>query len=189
MAHMELSELARRLSDVRAQRRLTLNELARRSGVSTSMLSAVERARRAPTILVLARIADGLEIPLERLVADSAQPRVVVRRAGDQEVTEHPAGWSRAILSPVVAGVNVELIRSSLPARCEAGTFPAYATGSHEFVAVETGELRMDIDDESFDLGPGDSIYFAADATHAYSNQSDVPCVYYIAALIMRARQ
>jgi transcriptional regulator with XRE-family HTH domain len=188
MAHVELSELAQRVADLRAHRRLTLNELAQRSGVSMSMLSAVERARRAPTVLVLARIAEGLEIPLERLIADAAQPRVVVRRTGEQDVTEHRSGWSRAILSPVVPGVNLELIRSSLPARCDAGSFPAYATGSHEFVAVETGELRLTIDDASFDLGPGDSIYFAADVTHAYSNQTDAPCVYYIAALIMRAR-
>ncbi|WP_246868973.1 hypothetical protein [Saccharopolyspora sp. ASAGF58] len=37
------------------------------------------------------------------------------------------------------------------------GTFPAYAAGSHEFVAVESGSLRLTIGDEGFDLAAGDS--------------------------------
>jgi quercetin dioxygenase-like cupin family protein len=37
-------------------------------------------------------------------------------------------------------------------------------------------------------LDAGDSIYFAADAIHRYANATSNPCVYYVAALIMRPR-
>jgi XRE family transcriptional regulator, regulator of sulfur utilization len=185
----DLRNLAQRVQALRAERGLTLQQLAAASSVSVSMLSSVERAEKAPTIVVLARIAEGLGVSLARLVTEPAQDRIIVRRASEQDVSEHAGGWRRMILSPVVPGVNFELIRTTLPAGCDAGTFPAYAAGSHEYVAVETGRLRLTIGDTVILLRERDSVYFAADVTHAYANPSDTPCTYYVAALIMRARR
>jgi len=138
--------------------------------------------------VVLARIADGLGVPLAEVVAPPADDRVIVRRAADQDTADEPGGWRRTILSPVVPGVNFEWIRTILPPGCDAGEFPAYAPGSHEFVVVESGSLRLTVDDRAVDLHEGDSLYFAADSTHAYANHGPGPCTYHVAALIMRAR-
>ena len=48
--------------------------------------------------------------------------------------------------------------------------------------------MRLTIGDEIFDLDAGDSLYFAADVTHGYANTEAAPCIYYVAALIMRSR-
>jgi len=184
----DLQNLADRIQALRTERGLTLQQLAASSSVSVSMLSSVERAEKAPTIVVLARIADGLGISLARLVAEPAQDRIIIRRAADQDVGEHAGGWRRTILSPVVPGVNFELIRTTLPAGCDAGTFPAYAAGSHEYIAVEVGTLQLRIGETVVTLQERDSAYFAADVAHAYANPSDAPCTYYVAALIMRPR-
>ena len=53
------------------------------------------------------------------------------------------------ILSPVVPGVNFEWIRTTLPLGCDAGRYPAYAAGSHEYVVVESGSLRLTISKEA----------------------------------------
>ncbi|MBN6051857.1 cupin domain-containing protein, partial [Nonomuraea sp. RK-328] len=152
------------------------------------MLSSVERGQKAPTIVVLARIADGLDVALADLVDQPGGHRVIVRRAADQDSIDEPGGWRRTILSPVVPGVNFEWIRTTLPPDCDAGRFPAYAPGSHEYVVVESGTLRLTIADTPVELGAGDSAYFAADVTHAYANAGSGPCTYYVAALIMRPR-
>lgn len=184
----DLQDLAQRIQAFRVERGLTLQQLAASSSVSVSMLSSVERAEKAPTIVVLARIAEGLGVSLARLVAEPAHDQIIVRRAGDQDVGEYAGGWRRMILSPVVPGVNFELIRTTLPAGCDAGMFPAYAAGSHEYVAVETGQLRLTIGESVILLHEHDSVYFAADVAHGYANPSDGPCTYYVAALIMRSR-
>jgi transcriptional regulator with XRE-family HTH domain len=185
----DLRDLAQRIQTLRAERGLTLQQLAASSSVSVSMLSSVERGEKAPTIVVLARIADGLGVSLARLVAEPAQDRIIVRRASEQDVGEHAGGWRRMILSPVVPGVNFELIRTTLPAGCAAGTFPAYAAGSHEYVAIEAGQLQLTIADTVILLEERDSVYFAADVPHGYANPSGAPCTYYVAALIMRSRR
>jgi transcriptional regulator with XRE-family HTH domain len=185
---MDLKELGGRIQTLRRDHGLTLQALAEAASVSVSMLSSVERGQKAPTIVVLGRIADGLGVPLARLVS-APDDRVVVRRAADQDIVEEPGGWRRVILSPVVPGVNFEWIRSTLPPGCDAGEFPAYAPGSHEYVVVESGTLRLTIGDRLHDLDAGDSVYFAADVTHGYANPGPTSCTYHVAALIMRPRR
>ena len=184
---IDLTDLGARVQSLRRDRGLTLQELAGAAAVSASMLSSVERGRKAPTIVVLARIADGLGVPLGELIAPGGS-RVIVRRAGAQDVIDEPGGWRREILTPVVPGVNFEWIRTTLPPGADPGPFPAYAPGSHEFVLVESGELRLEIGAEDVTLRAGDSVYFPADVTHRYACPGGVPCVYYVAALIMRPR-
>ena len=114
---------------------------------------------------------------------------MVIRRAADQDTIDEPGGWRRTILTPVVPGVNFEWIRTTLPAGCDAGWFPAYAPGSHEFVTVDSGTLRLRLEDRVLDLAAGDSVYFAADTRHGYANPGTTPCTYHVAAIIMRPRR
>ena len=184
---IDLIDLGARARSLRRDRGLTLQDLAGAAEVSASMLSSVERGRKAPTVVVLARIADGLGVPLGELIAPGGSG-VIVRRAGAQDVIGEPGGWRREILTPVVPGVNFEWIRTTLPPGADPGPFPAYAPGSHEFVLVNSGELRLEIGTEEVTVRAGDSAYFPADAVHRYANPGGVPCVYYVAALIMRPR-
>ncbi|WP_031160413.1 helix-turn-helix domain-containing protein [Streptosporangium roseum] len=185
---VDLVALGLRVQELRRLRGLTLQQVAAAADVSVSMLSSVERGQKAPTVVVLGRIADGLGVSLVELVAEPEVRRVVVRRAADQDTVDEPGGWSRSILTPVVPGVNFEWIRTTLPPGCDAGRFPACAQGSHEYVVVESGTLRLTVADQTVELSEGDSAYFAADAEHGYVNPCPVPCAYYVAALVMRPR-
>lgn len=63
--------LGDRIHDVRIQRRLSLRELASRSGVSHSQLSAIEHSRTGTTVDALRRIAQALDVPLVALTGDA----------------------------------------------------------------------------------------------------------------------
>jgi len=186
---MDLSRLGKRIQELRGQRGMTLQDLAGASTVSVSMLSAVERGQKAATVTVLDRIASGLGISLPELIALAADGGVIVRRAADQDVIDEPGGWRRTILTPVVPGVNFEWIRTTLPAGSDPGWYPGYAPGSHEFVVVDSGTLRLRLADREIDVTAGDSVYFAADVRHGYANPGAVPCTYHVAAIIMRPRR
>jgi transcriptional regulator with XRE-family HTH domain len=184
----DVDALGARVHELRVARGLALQALSSATGVSVSMLSAIERADKAPTVVVLSRVADGLGLTLGQLLASVESDRVVVRRATEHEVIDEPGGWRRTVLTPVIPGVNFEWIRATLPARCKAGAFPAYAPGSHEFVSVEAGTLHLTVGDSVYELQSGDTLYFPGDTDHAYSNLADTTCTYCVAALIMRPR-
>src|SRR5438105_460557 len=129
---LDLDALGARIRRERAQRKLSLNDLAGRAGVSRSMLSAVERGSKAPTVLVLDRIATGLDTSIARLLGEERAGRVALLRHADQEVARDRAGWERRILSPVLPGVEFELMRTTIGAGVDAGVVSPHAPGARD---------------------------------------------------------
>jgi transcriptional regulator with XRE-family HTH domain len=62
------SQMARIVREERVKRRLSLNALAERAGLSRQMVSYVEQEERNPSLDTLLRIADVLAIPLDKLI-------------------------------------------------------------------------------------------------------------------------
>jgi len=178
---ISMSHLGERIREERQRRRLSLEGVAGRSGVSRAMLSAVERGRKVPSILIMDRIATALDTSIARLLDDEETHRVIVRRKAEQIVARDPAGWERRILSPVLPGVELELMRTTIGPGVDAGSFDPHAPGSREYVAIEHGRLTLTINGEAIELEAGDSIYYDGDCHHAFANPGEEPCVYYLA--------
>jgi transcriptional regulator with XRE-family HTH domain len=178
---MHMTAFGERIRLERVQRRLSLEQVAERAGVSRSMLSAVERGLKVPTVLVLDRIATALDTSIARLLGEEHAARVIPLRKADQDVVRDPSGWERRILSPVLPGVEFEFMRTTIEAGVDAGAFSPHALGSREYVAIERGTLRLTIDCLVYLLNSGDSIYHAGDCLHSFANPGKKPCVYYLA--------
>jgi XRE family transcriptional regulator, regulator of sulfur utilization len=178
---LSMADLGQRVRTERISRGFSLKLLSERSGVSRSMLSAVERGSKAPTVLVLDRIATGLDTSIARLLGPEQSSRVVLLRAADQDVARDPSGWERRILSPVLPGIEFELMRTTLAPGVDAGVFAPHTAGSREYVAVESGRLMLTLDSIPYLLDAGDSVYYDGDCEHAFANPGDTQCVYYLA--------
>src|SRR5258706_7708243 len=173
---LDMAVLGRRLRGERRRRALTLEALAAASGVSRSMLSEVERGSRVPTVLVLDRIATGLGTSIARLLREEQSARTVVLRRDEQDVARDASGWERRVLSPVLPGVEFEFMRTTIGPGVDAGEFSPHPPGSHEYVAVETGCLRLVVDGAPHRLKAGDAAYFPGNRRHAFANDSDDEC-------------
>jgi transcriptional regulator with XRE-family HTH domain len=190
---MDIAGLGERIRLERLRRRLSLEALAARTGVSRSMLSDVERGAKVPTVLVLDRIATGLGTSIARLLGEERFGAVIVLRREEQDVAADPSGWERRILSPVLPGVEFEFMRTTINPGVDAGVFSPHAPGSLEWVAMERGTLLLTINGTPYTLHGGDSIYYDGDCWHGFANPGDEPCVYYLAMDVKgqpaRARQ
>ena len=178
---LDMTALGSRIRDERVRRGLGLEVLSDRCGVSRSMLSAVERGEKVPTVLVLDRIATGLGTSIARLMGEESRSRVVILRHADQDVVRDPGGWQRRILSPVLPGIEFEFMRTTIPGGVDAGEFSPHAAGSREYLAVERGTLTLTIDGTLHVLKAGDSVYYAGDCWHGFVNPGSAECVYYLA--------
>jgi XRE family transcriptional regulator, master regulator for biofilm formation len=59
-----------RLKELRSEKNLTINELAQLAKVSKSYISSIERGlQRNPSIKVLRKLAETLEVPLESIIS------------------------------------------------------------------------------------------------------------------------
>ncbi|WP_210880370.1 helix-turn-helix domain-containing protein [Roseovarius autotrophicus] len=67
-----LAEAGRRIREARAGQGLSLEQLARLTGISAPALSLIETGKRDPRLTTLKRISDALRVPLTVLIAEGA---------------------------------------------------------------------------------------------------------------------
>src|ERR1700694_5624865 len=110
---------------------LSLRELALRCGVSSAMLSQVERGETSPTLQVAARIAGGLELRLSQLLRlDESGSVTIVRVGGRGAGGKARRGHGVEMRPPAPPGQRVEL--SLHPLAAGAVTGGAEAPPMHE---------------------------------------------------------
>jgi transcriptional regulator with XRE-family HTH domain len=63
------------LRNERIRRRLSINALAKKSGVSQPMVSYIEREMRSPTLKTLLRITEALDVDLWKILKKASTPR------------------------------------------------------------------------------------------------------------------
>ena len=160
--------------------------LAEHSGVSRAMISKLERGEKNPTLVIAAKLAEGLEVSLSRLAGvEDRREVVVVRKDRRMTVRDPETGFERQLLSPVFAGQGVEFVHNVVPEGATSGEFPPHRKGVEEFVVVERGRLLAVLGGEEYVLEEGDSLFFEADVGHRFDNIGDVECGYY---LVINAR-
>ena len=62
--------LAKNVRKYRQQRKLTQEQLAFEAEIDLTYMGGIERGKRNPSLLVMARIADALEVQLPKLLID-----------------------------------------------------------------------------------------------------------------------
>lgn len=167
------ADLARRVAENLRRRRkargMSLDELAKASGVSRAALSQVETVKTNPTVGLLWKIAVGLGVPFAELLGEVKSGATILRRGDAQVLRSLDGKLESRPLTPAGASPLVELYELRLAARAT-HVSDAHAPGTHEIVIVLSGALRLHVDEEILDLHAGDSASFSADRSHSYEN-------------------
>jgi len=167
------ADLGRRVAENLRQRRkargMSLDDLARSSGVSRAALSQIETCKSNPTVSVLWKVAVGLGVPFAELIGAPRSGAMVLRRNDAQVLRSADGKLESRPLAPAGASPLVELYELRLGARSTHAS-EAHAPGTHELLVVLSGQLKMHVDGETYELGAGDSVAFAADRPHTYEN-------------------
>lgn len=173
-----MDTLAQRTKDLRESRRLSLREAAERTGVSKSMLSKIERGSASPTATVLGKIAEGFGVSISELVGGPVSGDVVVLRADEQPIFSVPkTGFERRSLSPLGQNGNVDFVVNLLPPGQSSGPFPPHRPGVEETLVVASGQLRLHLRNQIYELNQGDSVFYRAHVEHKFDNPSTTQTV------------
>jgi transcriptional regulator with XRE-family HTH domain len=62
--------VGRNVRKIRQQRRMTQEKLAFEAEIDLTYMGGIERGKRNPSLLVMARIAEALSVPLGKLLAE-----------------------------------------------------------------------------------------------------------------------
>ena len=145
------------------------------------MLSKVERGEKNPTLVVAAKVAEGLGLTLSQLLGtEERREIVVVPRDRRPIMRDSGTGFERQLLSPAFGGRGVEFARNVVPEGATSGEFPPHRRGVEEYLVVEKGCLLAVLGGEERLLEEGDALYFEADVVHRFDNAGEGECIYYL---------
>lgn len=170
-----------RIRHERQVRALTLDQLAEVAGVSRRMLINVEQGAANPSIGTLLRIGDALGVGLPALV-ESPQPKATkVTRNGDGAVLWSSGNGGRGVLVAGTGSLDVVELWDWTLGPGDAHESEAHSTGTKELLQVRSGQLTVQIEDQSVTLEIGDALSFSGDRPHAYRNSGAGPTCFSLA--------
>lgn len=182
-----LDGIGDRLREERVKAGISQRELARRLGLSASMISQLESGLSKPSVGTLYAIVTELNLSLDRVIRgedfdERAQEGPAVNHPvsplvhpEDRQVIDLASGVTWEELSPSSeAGVDF------LHATYEVGgaSTPDRSLMRHhgrEYGYVMTGTLGIQIGFQEYELNPGDSIAFDSTRPHRLWNKGDEP--------------
>lgn len=165
--------LGARTKALRVARKLTLDALSQKCGVSRASLSKIERGEMSPTYETLRKLANGLEVALTTLVVEAGglhDDDMQIVRAGEGKPYGNPL-YKYELLSgsPDVLGQTIyifEIASEGIDA------FPEkHSHDSIDFFYVLEGRVAAHFEGrETFELSAGDSLTFDGRRPHAFVN-------------------
>lgn len=183
----KLDGIGDRLREERTKAGISQRELARRLGLSASLISQLESGQSKPSVGTLYAIVTELNLSLDRVI-----------RGDDYDQASHPGTHRDAVTGPLVHPSDRQSIEldsgvrwEELSATSEQGVdflLAIYEVGGastpdeslmrhhgREYGYVVSGTLGIRIGFQEYELQPGDSIAFDSTQPHRLFNKGDVP--------------
>lgn len=170
---------------LRQKKDLGLVQLGEHTGLSSGMLSKIERGQLFPTLPTLLKIAMVFGVGLDHFFVDDKDTPLVsiVRKAERLRLPDRPGDTSPAYffesLNFPVADRKIDAFYAEFEPTSEP-TEP-HAHAGAEIIYVIDGQLIVTIDGNDAVLNEGDSIYFDSATPHSYRRGGDGPCATVVA--------
>ncbi|MDP6189752.1 MAG: XRE family transcriptional regulator [Gammaproteobacteria bacterium] len=163
--------LGKIIKDARKSLGLTLERLAERSGVSRSMLSAIERGTANPTFAIVWSLAQSLGLDLSVLDGESRQQAPVEHlHAYSTPMRRSADGCCELyMLSPRRTVLPVEWYRLVMQSGGQLHS-EAHASGTFEHLTCLSGSLSVTLEEQTIVAEAGDTLRYRADCAHRISN-------------------
>jgi|ERR1043166_705507 transcriptional regulator with XRE-family HTH domain len=167
------------IHDLRTRQRLTISDVARKAGISSGMISKIERAQTSTSLDTLAAIADALGVTLANLFQNYRAPvggaqlvkkgagMEVVRRGTRKGHTYHLLAYDqgpRKIFEPFLV---------TLTDKSE--IFPGFEHPGTELIYLLRGKLRYRHGKHVYTMSAGDCLTFRGKVPHGPAELISLP--------------
>lgn len=156
---------------IKAERRrcgLSLAKLAENTGITASALSQIENGLKEPSLSSLRRIAKALDVPIFRFLADGYCSDIVVRRDERRRLNFPNTSMVWEDLTPDSRG-HIDMFIINLNPN-EATRVELGLHDGDECLLVLSGSIEFQVEDRTYRLGEGDSIYIHRGFRHLARN-------------------
>lgn len=169
---------------VRSQRKrlnLTVAMLAKQARLSTGMLSKIENGQTSPSLATLTSLAAALQVPVTSFFRGYEEQRdVTYTPAGEGLQIERRgsgAGHQYQLLGHTI-GKPYTIEPYLITITDESEVFPVFQHTGMELIYMLEGQVAYRHANKTYTLGPGDTLFFDAEASHGPDQIEKLPCRY-----------
>jgi len=174
----EILDLGGKVKELRLKRGLTQSGLGEKIGVTASYISQLERSLVSPSIDSLIMIGNALQTDLGSLFSldRMSSDRIICRKNQRHSLATVAAREGQAECELLVASTKNRRMQPMLVAIEPDSEFPGHFFDhkGDEFILILRGELELDIENESYLLREGDSVYLDSVVPTAWRNTGEV---------------
>ena len=162
---------------IRQEKNLSLGDLAKLSDVSKSMLAQIERGEGNPTLSTLWKIANGMQVSFNTLIAQPKLPYKVTKLAEIEPILDMNGRLKNySLFSDIENNFSVYQIEVGKEI---SWISEAHLCGTAEFVIVVQGTLEIKLEEKTFILKKGENLWFKADVPHSYCNLDEGTTIFH----------
>lgn len=167
-------DIGSKVKELRTGSRMTLRELSEKTSLSTGFLSQLERGLTSIATDSLMKIADALDVELSYFFIKPAKRKSSIMRSYEKEILRIDNGkYINYLLTSNPSDKQmtprlIEILPSSTDEKLD-----QYQHEGEEFVYVQEGVLTLFINDERYELYPGDSAHYSSKVLHNYANYTN----------------
>lgn len=169
-ADRSVQQVGSRMRELRRARGMTLTQVAAETGLSTGYLSQLENGTTVPSLSALSTVAAALGADITAYFPPEDSPRVRVSRAGDPRQLR--LGMDGATDYIVLSGRGGDGAFSALLATHDAQPPKLNRYLGERFAFVRSGQVHMEVNGESHELGAGSYIHYSSHVDHSLERVS-----------------
>jgi transcriptional regulator with XRE-family HTH domain len=177
MPALPSDHLADNIKALRTTRGLSQQQIAKIAGVPRATWTHLESGAGNPTLAVLVKIANALQVRLDELLASPRPPARHIL-AGELPVRHRGEVTVRKLLPESLPGLDLE--RMVLPPGGRMTGVP-HTPGTREYLTCERGTVELAVAGQLYRLAEGDVVTFRGDQRHGYHNPGAQTAIAYSA--------
>jgi len=166
----ELDEIGIRIKNIREEKGLSLDDLSKLTGFEVELLSNMEQNKIQPQLGTVIKLSKALDSAFGRIVSGVGNKLYSVTRKNERtkisRSTSHKGEkqvYTYMSLAPEVKGRHMESLIVHLEENPED---EMSVHDGEEFIYVLEGMVSLKIGTDSFELEPGDSVYYLSTTPH-----------------------
>lgn len=171
--------LAQAVRAHRESRGLSIGQLAEKAEISKTSLSKIEAGSGNPSLEVMVRIAQALNVSVGALLTEEGRPGIKVIRQGEGQIIKSDAGMVFRLLYVEGRNRRTEVSELILDQSITYSSLP-HPPGTEELVVCIEGALRVGPQGQEVWLQAGEAIWFPADLPHSYESQTGAKALLYM---------
>ncbi|MFT5656912.1 MAG: transcriptional regulator with XRE-family HTH domain [Gammaproteobacteria bacterium] len=173
--------IGQQVRTLRKRLNLTVANVAKQAQLSSGMLSKIENGLTSPSLATLSALAHALNVPVTALFRGYEKQRdVTMIKAGEGLVIERRgsgAGHQYQLLGHTI-GKPYSIEPYVISITDKSVVFPVFQHAGTELIYMLEGKVAYRHANKTYELSPGDSLFFDAEASHGPEEILTLPCRY-----------